>query len=64
MLAELTISAFSVAGRRWVRNNGQGGRKALIRRFDDAISAVPASLDLSAPCLDLVSAYKATLVGK
>jgi AcrR family transcriptional regulator len=49
VLAELTISAFSVAGRRWVRNNGQGGRKLLIRRFDDAISAVPASLDLSAP---------------
>jgi AcrR family transcriptional regulator len=49
VLAELTISAFSLAGRRWVRNNGQGGRKALIKRFDDAISAVPASLDLSAP---------------
>jgi AcrR family transcriptional regulator len=49
VLAELTISAFSVAGRRWVRDNGRGGRKALIKRFDDAISAVPASLDLSAP---------------
>ena len=49
VLAELTISAFSLAGRRWVRNNGQGGRKALIKRFDDAISAVQASLDLSAP---------------
>jgi hypothetical protein len=46
VLAELTISAFSVAGRRWVRNNGQGGRKLLLTRFDDAISAVPASLDL------------------
>jgi len=49
VLAELTISAFSVAGRQWVRKNGQGGRKALIKRFDDTISAVPASLDLSAP---------------
>jgi AcrR family transcriptional regulator len=49
VLAELTISAFSLAGRRWVRDNGQGGRKALIKRFDDAILAVPASLDLSAP---------------
>jgi AcrR family transcriptional regulator len=49
VLAELTISAFSLAGRRWVRNNAQGGRKALIKRFDDAISAVPASLDLSVP---------------
>ena len=49
VLAELTISAFSVAGRRWVRDDGQGGRKLLIRRFDDAINAVPASLDLSAP---------------
>src|SRR5580658_2678803 len=49
VLAELTISAFSLAGRRWVRDKGQGGRKALIKRFDDSISAVPASLDLSAP---------------
>jgi AcrR family transcriptional regulator len=49
LLAELTISAFSVAGRPWVRNNGKGGRKALAKAFDDAISAVSASLDLSAP---------------
>jgi len=49
VLAELTISAFSLAGRRWVRDNARGGRKALIKRFDDSISAVPASLDLSAP---------------
>jgi AcrR family transcriptional regulator len=49
VLAELTISAFSVAGRGWVRDDGRGGRKVLIRRFDDAIGAVPASLDLSAP---------------
>jgi hypothetical protein len=49
VLAELTISAFSLAGRRWVRDNARGGRKALIKRFDDSISAVPASLDLSTP---------------
>jgi len=49
VLAELTISAFSAAGRRWVRDDGQGGRDALIGRFDDAISAIPASLELSAP---------------
>jgi AcrR family transcriptional regulator len=49
VLAELTISAFSVAGRRWVRNSGQGGRKTLLKRFDDAVGAVPASLDLAAP---------------
>ena len=48
VLAELTIGAFSVAGRRWIQNNGRGGRKLLIRRFDDAISAIPASLHLSA----------------
>jgi AcrR family transcriptional regulator len=48
VLAEITISAFSVAGRQWVRNNGQGGRKTLVKRFDEAVSAVPASLDLSA----------------
>jgi AcrR family transcriptional regulator len=49
VLPEITISAFSVAGRRWVDNKGKGGRKALTRRFDDAIGAVPASLHLSAP---------------
>jgi hypothetical protein len=49
VLAEIVISAFSLAGRRWVPNNARGGRKALIKRFDDAIGAVPASLDLSAP---------------
>jgi AcrR family transcriptional regulator len=49
VLAELTISAFSLAGRRWVQNSGKGGRRALTKRFDDAISAVPASLNLSAP---------------
>jgi AcrR family transcriptional regulator len=49
VLAELTISAFSVAGRQWVRTNGQGGRDSLVSRLDEAIVAVPSSLALSAP---------------
>jgi AcrR family transcriptional regulator len=48
VLAELAMTAFSLAGRRWVQNSGKGGRNALLKRFDDAISAVPASLNLSA----------------
>jgi AcrR family transcriptional regulator len=48
VLAELTTIAFSISGRRWVRHGGKGGRKALLDRFDDAVKAVPASLDLSA----------------
>jgi AcrR family transcriptional regulator len=48
VLAELATTAWSVSGRHWVRHGGQGGRKALIERLDDAIKAIPASLDLSA----------------
>jgi AcrR family transcriptional regulator len=48
VLAELATTAFSVSGRHWVRRGGQGGRAALLDRLDDAISAIPASLDLSA----------------
>ena len=47
LLAELTVAAFSVSGRPWVRTGGRGGRRALIERFDDAIRAVPATLDLT-----------------
>jgi AcrR family transcriptional regulator len=47
VLAELAIAAWSVAGRHWVRTGGRGGRAALIRRFDDAISAIPDSLHLT-----------------
>jgi AcrR family transcriptional regulator len=47
LLAELTIAAFSVSGRPWVRSGGRGGRRGLIERFNDAIHAVPASLDLT-----------------
>jgi AcrR family transcriptional regulator len=49
LLAELTTTAFSVSGRYWVHHDGQGGRAALLHGFDDAIKAIPASLDLSAP---------------
>lgn len=48
VLAELTTTAFSISGRHWLRRGGEGGRKALLDRFDDAVKAVPASLDLSA----------------
>jgi AcrR family transcriptional regulator len=47
VLAELTTTAFSISGRHWVRHGGKGGRKALLDRFDDAVKAIPASLDLS-----------------
>jgi AcrR family transcriptional regulator len=49
VLAELTTTAFSLSGRRWVRHGGQGGRKSLLQGFDSAVKAIPASLDLSAP---------------
>jgi AcrR family transcriptional regulator len=49
VLAELATTAFSLSGRPWVRRGGQGGRKALLRGFDGAVEAIPASLDLSAP---------------
>jgi AcrR family transcriptional regulator len=49
VLAELATTAFSLSGRRWVRDHGQGGRKSLLQGFDSAVKAIPASLDLSAP---------------
>jgi AcrR family transcriptional regulator len=49
VLAELTILAWSVSGRHWVRNGGHGGRAALLSGLDDAILAIPASLGMSAP---------------
>jgi hypothetical protein len=49
LLAELTTTAFSVSGRYWVHRHGRGGRAALLDGFDEAIKAIPASLDLSAP---------------
>lgn len=48
LVVELTITAFSVSGRHWVHSGGQGGRAALLDGFDEAVQAIPASLDLSA----------------
>jgi hypothetical protein len=48
---ELTTTAFSISGRRWVHQGGQGGRKALLEGFDDAVEAIPASTELTAPRL-------------
>jgi AcrR family transcriptional regulator len=47
VLAELALVAFSISGRHWVRSDGRGGRKALIKRFGGAIEAIPASLSLT-----------------
>jgi len=49
VVVELTTTAFSISGRRWVHQGGQGGRQALLEGFDDAIEAIPASIQLSAP---------------
>jgi AcrR family transcriptional regulator len=49
VLAELATTAWSLSGRHWVRHGGHGGRKALLERHEDAVKAIPASLDLSAP---------------
>lgn len=43
VLAELATTAFSLAGRHWVRAGGRGGRRALLARFADAIKAIPAA---------------------
>jgi AcrR family transcriptional regulator len=48
VLAELATTAFSLSGRHWVRHGGHGGRKALLRGFDRAVDAIPASLGLAA----------------
>ena len=48
VLAELATTAWSLSGRHWVRHGGHGGRTALLKRFDDAVKAIPASLDLAA----------------
>ncbi len=49
VLAELATTAFSLAGRQWIHDGGRGGRTALLQRHQDAVKAIPASLDLSAP---------------
>ena len=49
VLAELSMTALRLSGRPWVYRNGQGGRAALLDGLADAFTAIPASLDLSAP---------------
>lgn len=48
VLAELATTAWSLAGRRWVRDDGLGGRPALLQGLEGAVKAIPASLDLAA----------------
>lgn len=51
ILAEIVTLAFTLSGRPWVYRDGHGGRKALLEGFEDAVKAIPASLDLAAPPL-------------
>ena len=48
VLAELATTAFTLAARPWVYQDGRGGRKALLERHREAVKAIPASLDLNA----------------
>jgi AcrR family transcriptional regulator len=48
VLAELATTAWSVAGRDWVRRDGHGGRPVLIDGVRAAFTAIPASLELRA----------------
>ncbi|MFB7720840.1 TetR family transcriptional regulator [Nocardia sp. NPDC056100] len=48
ILAELTTTAWSIAGRAWVGTDGDGGRGALIERLHRAFSAIGSALELTA----------------
>ncbi|GAA1964719.1 TetR/AcrR family transcriptional regulator [Catenulispora subtropica] len=48
VLSELTMTAWSVSAREWVRSGADGGRETLLARLHDAFTAIPASLDLAA----------------
>lgn len=47
ILAELATTAWSIAGRGWVSDDGSGGRSALIARLNSAFAAIPAALSIS-----------------
>ena len=47
ILAELATTAWSVAARDWVRDDGDGGRQALTDRLRTAFAAIPDALSLS-----------------
>ncbi|GAB4589477.1 TetR/AcrR family transcriptional regulator [Nocardia sp. IFM 10818] len=48
ILAELTTTCWSIAGRGWVAANGAGGRTDLLARLHEAFAAVTDALHLSA----------------
>ncbi|MFD4988183.1 TetR family transcriptional regulator [Streptomyces sp. NPDC058374] len=48
VLAELATTAWSVAARGWVGQDGAGGREVLLTRLRDAFAAIPAGLHLTA----------------
>ncbi|WP_019931729.1 TetR family transcriptional regulator [Nocardia sp. BMG111209] len=48
ILAELATTAWSIAGRDWVRADGAGGRPGLADRLRAAFAAIPLSLGLAA----------------
>ncbi|MCX4093682.1 TetR/AcrR family transcriptional regulator; helix-turn-helix transcriptional regulator [Nocardia sp. alder85J] len=48
ILAELATTGWSIAGRDWVRDDGAGGRPALVDRLRESFAAVPVSLGLTA----------------
>lgn len=48
VLARITTTCWSVAARAWVRDDGRGGRDALLNALADAHRSVPASLTLTA----------------
>jgi AcrR family transcriptional regulator len=55
VLAEIATLAFTLSARPWVYRDGHADRKSLLEGFEDAIKAIPASLDLTAapqPCRD------------
>ncbi|WP_282782249.1 MULTISPECIES: TetR/AcrR family transcriptional regulator [unclassified Nocardia] len=47
ILAEMTTTAWSIAGRDWVAADGDGGRPALLDRLRDAFAAIPDALRLT-----------------
>ncbi|MFE3989960.1 TetR family transcriptional regulator [Nocardia tengchongensis] len=47
ILAELTTTAWSIAGRAWVQADGDGGRAALIDRLHHTFAAIPTALELT-----------------
>ncbi|GAP30955.1 TetR family transcriptional regulator [Nocardia seriolae] len=48
ILTELTTTAWSIAGRAWMYDDGKGGRAALLDGLHRAFAAIPAALELSA----------------